>query len=257
MRDNISKEISEKITDKNVVLFWSGGFESTYLLKQILQSKLYNNCSLDVISILFPRDIYDYDKVESVKEALSKRGIGVHFFYPETVMDKKAELYSVACLKCKTVRREVIHEYLKNTYKNEPRILITGHNLDDLASYLLENITVKLDLTKAENKTRFLETTNKFCELFKFSEDYTLYRPLTRYTKCELEQNRFGELDKQLAVIKEKCYWSNQRKRLLQYYLRTSGVLPDYDRTLDTFNMLFTMPNDEEYRELPVETYLM
>lgn len=257
MKDIIAKEISEQIEGKRVALFWSGGFESNYLLKLMLENELYKLCSLEVVSILFPQDVYDREKMGRVKQWLRSHNIGAHFYYPETVMERDISSYGSACLKCKSVRREAIHTFLESQKKNSPMILMTGHNVDDVASYMLENIAVTLDCGKIANRSRFLETTNKFLPVFEHCDSLTVFRPLLRYSKKLLEQDSFGQWDEWLFDITVKCYWANQRKRILQHYLTTSGIEPNFDRAYSAFLKLFSLPTIEEFRTLPIEIYLM
>ena len=135
--------------------------------------------------------------------------------------------------------------------------MVTSHNADDVSSDLLENIARSLDGCGVENRNRFLETTNKFLEIFRYSAAYTIYRPLLRESKKVLQQDRFGELDSLFTVIKKECYWSNQRKRTLQKYFEASDIDLDFDRAYHIFGKLYSLPSEEEFRTLPMETYLM
>ena len=252
----ISEAIKSFVSGKNIVLLWSGGFESTYLLKQMIKHEIFKYCNLEVLSILFPADIYDEAKTGAAQRYLNSLGIRTKFIKPDKNIDKDSVPYFKACPICKDVRREAINSYIASR-QGEELVFMTGHNLDDVSSYLLENIVNYTGNRLEQRRARLLETSNKFFESFRYSDTLLIYRPLLKYNKSELEKHSFGELDDTFSVTKAKCYWINQRKRVLQNYIDQSGAQPDFDRVLEVYNRLFVMPDESDFRTLGFDTYLL
>lgn len=252
----ISEDIESFVRGKKIVLLWSGGFESTYLVKEIISHGIYKICDLEVFSILFPEDIYDEEKMDDAENYLKSLGIKTCFVSPAKRIDRDSVPYNKACPICKEIRREAINNYLASR-SGEKLVFMTGHNLDDVSSYLLENTVNYIGNSIEQRRARQLETSNKFYRVFNYSDTLSIYRPLLRYTKIELEKQSFGVLDDTFSVTKAKCYWINQRKRVLQNYIEQSGVTPDFDKTLEVYKSLFELPREEDFRALGFDTYLL
>ena len=256
MLDKLKTSLFNQLRGKRVVLFWSGGFESTFLLDFFVQNKIQEICELNVIAVTFPQEIYVWEQVDKLKHFGEKNGINFAILTPEETISHDYP-YTAACVKCKDIRRRIIVEYLEGNVFNSPKdtVFVTGHNLDDLASYTVELIAKRFDGDCRENRNRFLECSNKFYEAFRYSDTLTLFRPLATYSKKELL--KYTHDNKQFEIVDKKCYWSNQRKRTLQGYFDMSGIALSYDKVKQIFLQNFEMAPDEEYRTVPFDTYLM
>ena len=259
MENNIVNQIKDQLRDKLVVLFWSGGYESTLLLHLVVKHKIYNLCNLHVITVQCPHDIYRQKLNKEWLDVLQNK-IVWHNIMPTKTIPKDIE-YRKACNVCKNIRRECITQQLEVIKQNNPNreiLLVTGHNLDDVASYYFENALYCLDKeTYAKKHNRILETTNKLYPIFRYDQTYTFFRPLSFYTKNQL-LHVFSEKDHDdNTLCFKQCFWINQRKRLLQRYLNDSNVPLDFEQVKQAFLRNTQLPNMEEYSTLPLETYLM
>lgn len=256
MLDKLKTSIFNQLSGKKAVLFWSGGFESTFLLNFFLQNKVQEICDLKVIAVTFPQEIYVWEQVDKLKRFGETNGINFVVLTPKETISHDYP-YTAACGKCKDIRRKIILEYLHHGTLNsrENTVYVTGHNLDDLASYTIELIAKKFDGDYGENRNRFLECSNKFYETFNYSDTITLFRPLATYSKRELVKHSVK--NSQFAIVNKKCYWSNQRKRTLQNYFDMGKIALSYDKVEKVFLQNFEMASDEEYRSIPFDTYLM
>lgn len=256
MLNKLKTSLFNQLSGKKVVLFWSGGFESTFLLNFFVQNKIQEICELNVIAVTFPQEIYVWEQVDKLKRFGDTEGIKFVILTPEETISHEYP-YTAACGKCKNIRRKIILEYLRHDVLNsrEKTIYITGHNLDDLASYTIELIAKKFDEGCSENRNRFLECSNKFYETFNYSDTITLFRPLATYSKKELL--KYNVENSQFTIVDKKCYWSNQRKRTLQNYFDMGEIALSYDKVKGVFLQNFEMASDEEYSSIPFDTYLM
>lgn len=253
MKPLFEQAYTEKLLKRRAVLFWSGGTESTCLMDAAIKQKLYEICDLTVLMVTFPQELYPKQRIDELKRFLGGYPIHTVILTPEAAIPPEIP-YASACGVCKSIRRGVIAGHLDGMLSRDGEtVLITGHSLDDLASYTLELIAAQFQRNGAGGRDRFLECVNKFHEFFWYSDKIAFYRPLARIAKQELRPVEDGPLN----VIHEKCYWSNQRKRILQSYFESSGIMLSYDRVKDVFLRNFNMPDDDEFRGLPYDTYLM
>lgn len=247
------KSYIEKLINRRVVLFWSGGVESTCLMDAVIKQKLYEFCDITVLMVTFPQELYSKQEIDEVKRFLSEYPIRVVVLTPDEIIPHEFP-YAEACSVCKSIRRRKITDYLDGILSQDGEtVFITGHNLDDLASYIIELIADKFQQDTAKGRSRFLECVNKFYEFFSYSDKIMFYRPLARISKRELQIVEDGPL----KVIHEKCFWYNQRKRTIQSYFGSSSIFLSYDCVKEVFLQNFEMPKDEEFRELSYDIYLM
>lgn len=253
MKQLFEQPYIDKLMKRRVVLFWSGGIESTCLMEAVIKQKLYEICDVTVLMVTFPQELYPKQRIDELKRFLSEYPIHTVILTPEAVIPRESP-YAAACGVCKSIRRGMITDHLDGILSRDGEtVLITGHSLDDLASYTLELLADKFQQNESRDRSRFLECVNKFHEFFWYSDRIVFYRPLARVARHELRPVEAGPL----KVICEKCYWSNQRKRTLQSYFESSGIWLSYDSVRNVFLRNFNMPADDEFRELSYDTYLM
>lgn len=256
MQKELKKSLVNNLADKNVILFWSGGFESTFLLEFVIKNKIYEICQMTVLCVAFPQEIYVDSRIEALREYSKKINIKIVVLKPQEVISHDYP-YAKACGKCKEIRREIILQYLNEAVfnQNAETVFMTGHNLDDLASYTLELIAKRFNKAPEDNRHRLVECTNKFFETFRYSDEIVFYRPL--FDKSVKELALIKEDNEALKITNKKCYWINQRKRILQEYIGKSEIDLSYENVKAVFLQYFDMPNDEEFRSISFDTYLM
>ncbi len=260
MKELLMKNICDQIKGKHTVLFWSGGYDSTFLFDLFIKSRLYDITDLYIVIIRCPQEIYDESRIKEAVDLLSLLPVHVYCYEPQEKIKNDIE-FTKACSVCKHIRRSVIIEAIAdiklNVNDSKAIILVTGHNLDDLVSYYLENVTYSLDKNSDKYRERFIESTNKVFPIFDYSERIKIFRPLIRLTKNQMlkifSDNDYADL----KICNKKCRWLRQRKRLLQEYLSGINIQFDFDLIVKKFNTEFIMPTMEEFRSLPVVTYLM
>ena len=147
--NEIIEEMSRVLKGKRVCLFWSGGYESTALLALLIGQKLYEGCDLHVVTVAFPQEIYEGKAVDEIGRRLRACGVDHIVLVPRESMGHDYP-FDRACARCKQIRRTVICDHLKEYYGDGEVVYLTGHNLDDIASYTLELLAAYLDVTAAD-----------------------------------------------------------------------------------------------------------
>ena len=169
MKELLLKNICDRIKDKHTVLFWSGGYESTFLYDLFIKNKLYDITDLSIVIIRCPQEIYDDAVIGKTLQFLSSLPIRVYCYEPQENLKSDIE-FSKACSECKRIRRSAITRALAdieaNSNDGKEIILTTGHNLDDLASYYLENAAYSMDKNPVRYRKRFMEGVNTVFPVF-------------------------------------------------------------------------------------------
>lgn len=260
MKNSLLTDIRNHIEGKHAVLFWSGGYDSTFLYNLFIKNRLYNVADLSIVIIRCPQEIYDGKRVKKALDFLSLLPVRVYCFEPQEEIAADIE-FSKACSVCKRIRRTAILKALEDIRSKatdgKEILLVTGHNLDDLASYYLENVTYGLDKNSDKYRERFIETANKLFPVFDYGDNLKIYRPLIKFTKKQMLEIFSDSENAELTLCNKKCRWLRQRKRLLQEYLSATDVRLDYNLIEKNFKSRFVMPTDDEFKSLPVVTYLL
>ena len=260
MKKFLLKNICDYIKGKHTVLFWSGGYDSTFLYSLFIENKLYNITDLSIVVIRCPQEIYNEPRIKQTLEFLSGLPVRVYCREPQESLNSDIE-FSKACSVCKRIRRsaisQIISEIELNATDGKEIVLLTGHNLDDLASYYLENVAYSLGENAEKYRERFIESVNKVFPVFDYSDRIKIFRPLTALSTSKMLEIFSDNEYSGLTLCDKKCRWLKQRKRLLQEYLSGINVQMNYDLIVKKFNAEFVMPTMEEFRSLPVVTYLM
>ena len=165
--NEIIEEMSRVLKGRRVCLFWSGGYESTALLALLIGQKLYEGCDLHVVTVAFPQEIYEGKAVGEIGRRLRACGVDHIVLVPRESMGHDYP-FDRACARCKQIRRAVICDHLKEYYGDGEVVYLTGHNLDDIASYTLELLAACFS-GKECARARFLECANKFELSFAYS----------------------------------------------------------------------------------------
>lgn len=258
MKDaSLSKAIINKLNGRNVYFLWSGGDDSNLLLRFFLYGKVSLNCNFTIITIPFPQNAYSEEKIEQCAGFLQSRNIRIEILKTETKIQEDIP-YTEACGICKEIRRSVFLKYYK-TLKADNDLIITGHNLSDLMSYYIELCVKQMDMhTGGASRERFLEVTNKFLSSYMAEDGIEIFRPLLNVSQSEVfELLADFPAAKPLEIMSQKCFWMNQRKRLLQEYFAKLNIVSDYDSVFPLLKKNFGMPGLEEFRSLPFDTYLV
>jgi len=261
MTSKINKllEISQhEVMNKNVLYFWSGGNDSSLLLRMFLHENIMKYCRLTIIVIPFPQHCYSTENFNMTLEYFKGKGIDVKFLATESKIDENIP-YSDACPLCKRIRRDRFLEYF-NPIVEQGDVIITGHNLSDLMSYYIEMHIMNLKHESQElYHNRYLEVSNKFLQSYIAENDVVIFRPLLHLLQSEVNETLKNPLyaNYPLEIITKDCFWGNQRKRLLQDYFFKASVEPTFDSVYALMSEKFGIPSLSDFRTLPFDTYLL
>ncbi len=255
------EQLRSRLAGRTVVMLFSGGFDSVVLLSILLSQGIQKECDLRVVTIAVPDDIYHRENALACGEFLQGLGCRFDYLVPEQTIPATIA-YASACPLCKKLRQDAVAGYTAPMLAaGKSVVFLTGHNLDDLASYTLEMLARSFDRQTAEPSHRYYENANKFISWFAYNQAVTIYRPLTAFTKGALTQilNSYcdASIIRRLAVIKQPCRWLHQRKRILQEYLESSQLAPEYEQVCKAMETVAPLPDPAVYARYPYTFFLM
>lgn len=252
------RSILEALCDKNVLMLFSGGKDSSLTMNFLLRAKREFRFDFKAHAGAYPVHRYPDKEKERIESYWNKRGIKIHWHdLGETDEYIKNEVNP--CLRCQKLRKQMLKTVLTNTIDSwESLVLVTSYSLWDIVSYSIEHILNDLfsnSVSAENNNKRFMETAQRFYPLLKMKEGYTVFRPIIRYNSDDI-----------LRVIKEAdiptlsipCEFKEFRpKRVLERYYQKIGISFDYDKVFDFARRSLSLPDISTYTSIDRDEYLL
>ncbi len=254
-------QLRERLSHRTVVLLFSGGFDSVALLSILLSEGIQNLCDLRILTLGVPSDLYRTEYIASCSAFFVGQGCSFNYLLPSAMIPADIP-YDRACPLCKKLRQNAVESQFASMLAEGSAILfLTGHNLDDLSSYVLEMTARSLDPETEALSQRYFENSNKFIPWFEYNDSVTIYRPLIHFTKDAIAaimgQHCRSTVTQQIPTLKQSCKWLHQRKRILQEYLSCSKLQPEYERVRKAMERIAPILHPSEYAQYPYPSYLM
>ncbi len=247
--------------DRELVLCWSGGKDSTALLLLLAAYKRQKNFPLTVLMVPYPKATINEDGRKETLQYWESQGISIRVLdhnYPDPVdLPKHA-----VCLKCKEIRRKVLIEQYFRSYDLSRIIVATGHNSWDLAAYLIEVTISHWGYCSTSPTTRsyerYLEVMNKFIPVYRVKKGPTLIRPMLKLGDHDtLDVIARSKVTFPFSFVPYPCPWLEQKKRILHKYFQDMGMRFKLENLMLYAKKMGGIPRVGEYSKLPFQTYLL
>jgi tRNA(Ile)-lysidine synthase TilS/MesJ len=251
------KSMLETFCDKNVLILFSGGKDSSLAMDFILRAGKEFGFDFKAYAGAYPVHRYPDKEKKRIESYWNKRAVEIHWHDLGETDDYIKDSVN-PCDQCRKLRKEMLKTILPNLVDDwESLVLVAGYSLWDIVSYSIENIlnSVFSNSINAENNKRLMETAQRFYPLLKMKEGYTIFRPLIRYNNDEI-----------LRVIKEAaiptisipCKFKEFRpKRILEGYYEKMGIRFDYDKVSDFAKRSLSLPDISTYTSIDRDEYLL
>jgi len=251
------KTILDTFSDKNVLVLFSGGKDSSLAMDFILRAKKEFEFGFSAHAGAYPVHRYPDKEKERIESYWSRRGIEVQWHdLGET--DDYIKNEANPCLGCQKLRKQMLKTTLGNMVNDwESLVLVTSYSLSDIVSYSIEHILNDFfsnSIDPGDNK-RFMETAQRFYPLLRMKEGYTVFRPLIKYNSDDIQ-----EVIKQSSIptLSIPCKFKEFRpKRILDRYYQKIGMHFDYDKVFDFAKRSLGLPDIATYTSIDKEEYLL
>ena len=254
------KTILETFSDKNVLMLFSGGKDSSLSVDFLLRAKEEFGFDFKAHAGACPVHRYPDKEKKRIESYWSERGVEIHWHdLGET--DEYLENAPNPCVACQKLRKKLLKSSLTNSIEDWSSLfIIINHTLWDIVSYSLEHMLSGLfsnsdNQVNSKNSKRFMETAQRFYPLLKMKEGYTVFRPLIKYNSDDIQ-----------AVIKEAgiptlsipCKFREFRpKRILERYYQKMEIRFDYDKVFDFARRSLGLPDITTYTSIDRDEYLL
>jgi tRNA(Ile)-lysidine synthase len=216
--------LNEKNSDEIVCIACSGGSDSVFLVKYILEK--FPNLKSRLVILHFNHNLrgQDSDGDEQFVKALAKNW-GVEF-YSEKLMDRPAK---VSEDRLRRLRNEFFERALE---KFNSKVLVLGHQKNDIAETLLMRMVRASDTTGLSSPRAVTI----------FQKKYLKLRPLLNFTKQDIE----------ICLKNSKIEWRNDKTNFENDFFRNkirNIILPKIQEIAGHFDVVKSLANVKQNLE--------
>ena len=251
------KSTLETFYNKNVLMLFSGGKDSSLAMDFILRAKKEFGFDFSAHAGAYPVHRYPDTEKKRIESYWNRRGIELQWHDLGKTDDYiKNEINP--CLECQKLRKKMLKTILGDMVDDwESLVLVTGYSLWDIVSYSIEHILDDLfsNFVNAENNKRFMETAQRFYPLLKMKEGYTIFRPLIKYNSDDIQK-----VIKQARIptLSIPCKFKEFRpKIILERYYQKIGIHFDYDKVFNFARRSLGLPDITTYTSIDRDEYLL
>jgi len=250
------KIILDTFSDKNVMMLFSGGKDSSLAMDFILRAGKEFGFDFSSHGGAYPVHRYPDKEKERIESYWSRRGIEVQWHDLGKTDDYiKNEINP--CLKCQKLRKQMLKTILGDMVDDwENLVIVTGYSLWDIVSYSIEHILHDLFSNSIDSKdtTRFMETAQRFYPLLRMKEGYAVFRPLIKYNNNNIQKTirQAG-----IPTLSISCKFNEFRpKIMLERYYQKAGIYFDYNEVFNFATRSLGLPDIATYTSIDRDEYL-
>ena len=253
------RSILESFPDKDVLLFFSGGKDSSLAMDFLAKAAEEFGFIFEAHAAAFPAHRYTMPERDRMETYWNKRDIDI-IWHDLGVTDDCLRESKNPCIPCRDLRKKLLRTLMK---KSENRlanlVLVINFSLWDLVGYTLEHILSDIFSKAAEGKgiqksLRFIETSQRFYPLLKMKEGYTIFRPLIKYNNGDILELIER---KSIPLLSIPCEFRDYRpKRIFEKYYNLMGLQFSYEKVFDFSKKNLDLPDASSYSGIEKEEYL-
>jgi tRNA(Ile)-lysidine synthase TilS/MesJ len=253
------KTILDGLAQKRVILFYSGGKDSSLCMELMLHASKEFDFSFEAHAGAFPKHRYSLEERNRLDRFWTDRGISIHW-HEFVEHDAVLEEAQNPCLLCQKIRKRLLYQIVQDRIEDmEKLVLVPAFSLWDLVSYSLEHI-LSDQFSQPEKPgfdqglQRYHETAQRFYPHMKMHEGYEVFRPLIRFNRPDIVETL---VERNIPTLSIPCNFSSFRpKRLLQNYYRQMGLTFSYDSLLAFAHKSLDLPSLSRYVSMDKGEYL-
>jgi len=261
-----NQAILEDLSDKKVMVPYSGGKDSSVVLYLIQKAAEEFDFSYEAHGVFFPANVYSDRDVKRIDSYWHKKNVSI-IWHKASVSDEcLAEAVKKGqspCLTCIQMKKKILLSQQSRMISDwNSIVIIMSYSLWDLVSATLEHISratffdksYSSSVQKKRTDERFIETAQRFYPLLKLKGGPTIYKPLIKYNDQDI-QNFISE--NSIPLTTTSCSYKEFRpKRIFATYYEKTDLFFDYSKVLDFSKKALNLPDISYYEEIEMEEYM-
>jgi len=261
-----NQAILEDLSDKKVVISYSGGKDSSVVLYLIQKAAEEFDFSYEAHGVFFPTHVYSAGDKIKIDSYWHKRNVNIIWHkvpVPDECLDEALKDGLSPCLTCAQTKKKILISQLNRIVSDwNSIVIIMSYSLWDLVSATLEHISGAIfsdknyssSLQGKSSDERFIETAQRFYPLLKLKGGPTIYKPLIKYNDQEI-QNFISE--NKIPLTTASCNFKEFRpKRTFATYYEKTDLFFDYTKVLEFSKKRLNLPDISYYEEIDSSEYM-
>ena len=261
-----NQEILKGLSDKKVLVSYSGGKDSSVVLYLIQKAAEEFNFSYEAHGVFFPAHVYSDADLKKIDSYWDKRNVNINWHQvsvSDECLDEALKNGQSPCLTCTQTKKKILISHLNRVISDWNSIVIVmSYSLWDLVSAMLEHISGAIFSDKScsgslQGKSpdeRFVETAQRFYPLLKIKRGPTIYKPLIQYNDQDIN---YFIAENGIPLTTISCNYREFRpKRIFATYYQKTDLFFDYSKVLDFSKKTLKLPDISYYEEIDLEEYM-
>ncbi len=254
------KLILESFCDKNIIMLFSGGKDSSVAMDLIHKAREEFGFDFTAHTGTFPVHRYTIEEKKGIESYWIKQGVSI-IWHDMGKTDDDLKNSENPCLLCQERRKKLLKSILTCSIKDwHSLVLIVGYSLWDIVSYSLEHLLSDIFSNPdqgigVEKNKRFKETSQRFYPLLTMEDGYQVFRPLIKYNNDDILK---VITQKNIPTLSIPCKFKDFRpKRILEKYYERMDMRFNYNQLIDFAIKSLNLPDISFYTSIEKENYLL
>lgn len=263
---DLHRQILESFRDRKVMMFFSGGKDSSVALHLIHKAGEEFGFAFEVHAGVFPKHVFTNADREKISSFWNGRGINIHWHEVREADEGLGTALSEGtspCLVCNTAKKKELMGYLKERGLDMKNLVVVMcYSLWDLASATIEHILGALYASDdcsptVRHKTkeeRYHETFQRFYPILRLKDGFSVFKPLIRYNDQQILTLLSSE---GIPILSTKCTYRQYRpKRHFAMYYERMNLMFDFEKLLSFARGALHLPDESYFAGIEEDRYL-
>lgn len=262
----LHRQILDSFRGRKLMMFFSGGKDSSVALHLIQEAGEEFGFSLEVHAGIFPKHVFTPADRERIDGYWSGRGIHIRWHEVQESderLDAALSEGTSPCLICNTAKKKELMGYLR---EREPAfkdlVIVMCYSLWDLVSgtieHILGSVYASADSSPAirhkSAQERYFEMFQRFYPILRLKEGLSVFKPLIRYNDQQIRSvlSREG-----IPILSTRCsYRAYRPKRHFAEYYERINLEFDFERLQGFARTALHLPDERFFSEIGEDRYL-
>lgn len=263
---NDHRKILEFLPGKNLMMFYSGGRDSSLVLHFLQRASEEFRFSFETHTGIYPHYLYPPEDRNVLDQYWRNRGVEIIWHEIGESDDRLATALAEGvspCLICNTAKKKDLMEYIKKPpLDSNTLVLILSYSLWDLVSATIEHTldfvytdgNPSATISHKPTEERFYEIAQRFYPFLKLNEGISIFKPLIYYNDQDIVKVLSEE---GIPILSNTCRYTQYRpKRFFAKYYEQMGMQFEFKKVFHFAQMALHLPDETFFTEMKEDHYL-